>query len=155
MARSPDVVHRPGDETGPGLAWRAFNWGAALKSGALAGLIFLVIPQGSPWASMTFASGAVMGRPVPSNVALGIVLQMVLAIGYTLLIACAARFVRSWRGIFVGGLVGLVLYFANFGIVQATLPQYSGAEVRVLVTHIVFGMFAAALYKGMTSRSRH
>lgn len=137
------------------LSLPLFNWAAAAKAGLIAGIIFLVMPQGSPWASLTIASGAAMGRPVPGNVALGLVLQMILALGYTFPIAWATRFVRSWRGILVGGAIGLVLYFVNYGVVRLAWPDFSGSETRVLFTHVVFGMFAAALYKGMTARSRH
>lgn len=45
--------------------------------------------------------------------------------------------------------MGLGLYLINLAIVTYAAPQFTGSEVRVAFTHIVFGLFAAACYKGI------
>ena len=102
------------------------NWAAVFKSGLLAGLIFLIIPLGTPWSGLNFGSGAVMGRAMTINGTFQslekIALHLALAAAYGLVIAEVARLLRSWRGILLGGATGLVLYGINFGIVRMAAP---------------------------------
>jgi hypothetical protein len=48
--------------------------------------------------------------------------------------------------------VGLVLYLLNFGVVSLCLPGLRGNEVSVIITHVVFGLVAAGVYRGLLRR---
>jgi hypothetical protein len=129
---------------------------AVFKSGLISGVIFLLFPMGSPWSALSFGSGAVMGRTIAGNGTVQtfgkVVLQLALALVYALVIALIVKHFRSWRAIVVGGLVGLVLYGLNLAFVTLALPELRGMEARVVFTHFVFGLIAAACYKGMVRR---
>ena len=132
------------------------NWSAAVRAGLLAGAVLLVVPQGSPWAGMSFFSGVVMGRTIgswgtwPPLVVL--MLHLGVAVVYTFAIAAIVKNFKSWRGILVGGLVGLALYPLNFAFVAMLIPSLVGGEFRPAFTHLVFGLFAAGAYKGIARR---
>ncbi len=132
---------------------RRFNWLVALKTGLICGVVFFLLPLGSPWSAMSLNSGAVMGR-TPTEYGIGhspltIPLHFAVALVYAFIVAPASKDPRSWRGILIGGAVGLGLYLLNLTIVTALVPVYAGSELRVAFTHIVFGLLAAACYKGM------
>src|SRR2546422_8359575 len=42
------------------------QWGAAVGAGLLTGIIFLLVPRGTPWSALTFFSPVVLGRNVGS-----------------------------------------------------------------------------------------
>lgn len=132
------------------------NWAAAVKSGLLAGAILLVFPQGFPWSGMSFFSGVVMGRTVGTDGAgppvYLILLHLILAVVYAIPIAAIVKQIPSWRGILVGGAVGLGLYLLNLACVALLAPALIGGELRPAITHLVFGLFSAGAYKGMARR---
>jgi hypothetical protein len=133
---------------------RKLKWLVALRTGLVCGAIFLLLPLGSPWSAMSISSGGIMGRALTLEgtgaTAISITIHFCLAIIYAGIIAATVKNVLSWRGILLGGGVGLTLYAINFGIVNFAFPQFAGMEGRVAFTHLVFGLFAAALYKGMS-----
>ena len=79
-------------------------------------------------------------------------LHFLLAIVYTCAIAAVVHRLVSWRAIVAGSAVGLLLYLLNVSLVGLAFPQFLGMETRVAFTHVVFGLFAAALYKGMVGK---
>jgi len=133
------------------------NWPAALKSGLIAGFVLLVLPQGIPWAALDFFSGAVMGRQIDAHVFAGragfILLHFAVAIAYALVIAFLIRPLHSWRAILAGGIIGLALYFINLGVTLLLEPTIIGPEFRVGLSHVVFGLIAAAAYAGLRRRA--
>jgi len=136
----------------------AWDWRAAVKSGLIAGVILLVLPQGIPWSALVFTSGAAMGRTVASP-SVGSTLALIgchllLAILYAGIISALVRRFYSWRALVAGGIIGLLLYWANFACIRLAAPHLLGNEARVVFSHAVFGLFAAAAYTGLMTRKR-
>jgi hypothetical protein len=131
------------------------SWSAAVFSGLMMGVVLLLLPQGIPWAPLTFLSG-VMGRstetPTPRLTIGEICIHFSLALIYAIIIAAILRNVRSWRGILLGGITGLGLYFINFILTSLCAPQFLGREERVVFTHVLMGFFTAAFYLGIRRR---
>lgn len=129
---------------------RKLKWLVAVEAGLICGVVFLLLPLGSPWSAISFGSGAVMGRIPDTSSNIGnILVHLLLATVYGVIIAAAVKDLLSWRGILMGGLMGLALYALNFLVVHFAFPEFAGKESLVAFTHVVFGLFAAALYKGM------
>ena len=132
------------------------QWLPAIAAGLIAGVILLVIPHGSPWSRLTLFNPAVMGRIVPASLEVPIfsviVIHLGLSIIYGLIISLLVINVRELRAVLVGGVVGIVLYCLNFGIVSLWFPALKGNEIPVLVTHIVFGLIASGAYRGLLRR---
>jgi len=130
------------------------KWLAAAKSGLLAGLLLLLLPQGVPWAALNFFSGAVMGRTSQSSGPdIGrIIIHLAISLMYGIIIAMIIKDMKSWWVIPFGGLIGLVLYFLNLICVKMWISHFAGHEEQVALTHVIFGLFAAAIYGGLTHR---
>ena len=132
------------------------QWGAALGAGLLAGLVLLVAPRGSPWASLTFFTPMVMGRRLTASMMLPLpvlwVIHLAVGVLYGLIISAAVSRLTSYRAILIGGFIGLLLYFANWGIVSACWPGWRTDEVPVIFTHVVFGLLCAGAYRGLLRR---
>lgn len=133
-----------------------FQWGAAIGAGFIAGVIFLLFPRGSPWSLTNFFSPVVMGRIVPPNWGIPLILVWLMHLGvsilYALIISVIVAHLHRERAILTGGLVGLVLYFLNLGMVSLVWPQLRTLEALVVFTHIVFGLIAAGAYRGLLKR---
>ena len=99
---------------------------------------------------------AILGRIVPAAWGMSmlgvIVLHLVLSLIYGFIISLAVMNVHQLRAVVLGGIVGLALYLVNYGIVAMWLPSMKGNEVSVIVTHIVFGLIAAGVYRGLLRR---
>ena len=78
---------------------RRFNWLAVLKTSLICGLVFLLLPLGSPWAAMSINSGAVMGRSTTIDGTgfdpVRIVLHFAVAFAYAAIVALATKDPRS------------------------------------------------------------
>ena len=133
-----------------------FQWGAGMGAGFLAGVVLLLAPRGSPWSTLTFFSPVVMGRILPLDMQMPIILTWLLHLGlsviYGLIIARIVAHLTQGRAVATGGLIGLGLYLLNFGIVSALWPQARGSELTVIFTHVVFGLIAAGGYRGLLRR---
>jgi hypothetical protein len=132
------------------------QWVPAIAAGLIAGVILLILPHGSPWARLTLFTPAIMGRIVPVSLGVSvfsiIVIHLGLSLIYGLIVSLMVITVREMRAVVVGGIVGLVLYCLNFGMVSLWIPALKGHEVAVLVTHLVFGLIGAAAYRGLLQR---
>lgn len=128
----------------------------AISAGLIAGIVLLVAPHASPWEGLTSFTPAILGRVLPGawNIpVLGVVvLHLVLSLIYGFIISIAVINIRELRAVFIGGLVGLALYFVNLGIVSLAIPALRGNEVSVAVTHVVFGLIVAGVYRGLLRR---
>jgi hypothetical protein len=133
-----------------------FQWGAAFGAGALAGLILLMVPRGSPWSDLTFFAPVVMGRVIPDTFNFGFlpaaVVHLAVSVLYGLIISRIIAPLHQERAIFAGGVVGLVLYLVNFIAVTVLFSSLRGNEFPVIFTHIVFGLVAAGAYRGLLRR---
>ena len=132
------------------------QWGPAVGSGLIAGVVLLIVPHGSPWEALTFFSPDVMGRNLsasglPMFAAWGC--HLLVGILYGLVISRAVANLKQGRAILMGGLVGLLLYGINLSAFSAFWPRLRGNEVAVVLTHIVFGLVAAGAYRGLLRRS--
>ena len=96
-----------------------------------------------------------MGRSV---VGLGLMLgtasliHLAVSVLYGLLISRVVAGLKQQRAVFAGGLLGLLLYVVNFGVVSTWWPQLRGSEISVVFAHIVFGLIAAGAYRGLLRR---
>lgn len=132
------------------------QWRPAIGAGLVAGVILIVMPRGSPWEALTFFSPTVLGRSVSSFAPPLIVawtLHLMVCLIYGLIVSRAVAHLNFEKAILVGGVVGAALYVANFGIFSAFWPGARGNELSVLLTHIVFGLLAAGVYRGLLRRS--
>jgi hypothetical protein len=128
----------------------------AVAAGLVAGLVLLIIPHASPWERLTSFSPAIVGRAVPVTwdiPALGVVvLHLALSLIYGFIISLTVIHIRELRAVFTGGVMGLVLYLLNFTVVSLWLPALRGNEIPVIITHFVFGLIAAGVYRGLLRR---
>jgi hypothetical protein len=134
--------------------WQAV---AAIASGMIAGAVLFVVPHGSPWGKLTVFTPTILGRVVPAtwhvSAFSAIGLHLLLSVVYGFVISLSVVRLREMRAVLVGGLVGLVLYALNLGIVTMWLPGMRGNEVSVVITHAVFGLIAAGAYRGLLRRN--
>ena len=133
------------------------QWGPAAGAGLIVGVVLLLVPRGSPWSSMTIFSPIVMGRNL-SGTALSApaawLFHILVSILYGLLISRCIAGLRQGRAVLTGGFFGLTLYVINFGIVSTFWHQLRGDEILVVFTHVVFGLIAAAAYRGLLKRKQ-
>jgi hypothetical protein len=137
---------------------KRFQWGPALEAGLIAGAILLFIPKGSPWGALTFFSSVIMGRTVSGAMEIPLLvvwcLHLALSLLYGLIISRLVATLRRRKAFVTGALAGLVLYVVNFGVVSALWPWLRGAEFSVMITHIVFGLITAGVYRGLLARKQ-
>jgi hypothetical protein len=144
---------RPTEAVAPGR----LQWGAALGGGFIAGLVLLIIPRGSPWASLTFFSPAIMGRAVPAGMMMPLpfvwAVHLGLSLIYGIIVSASIGGLDRYRAVLVGGMIGAVLYLLNWLIVSLLWPSWAvGNQVPVIFTHVVFGLIAAGAYRGLLRR---
>jgi hypothetical protein len=129
----------------------------AIAAGLIAGVVLLILPHASPWEGLTSFTPAILGRVIPAtwNVPVFgiVVMHLALSLFYGFIVSIVVINIRELRAVFMGGVVGLVLYFLNLGVVSLFLPGLlHGNEVSVFVTHVVFGLIAAGVYRGLLRR---
>lgn len=150
------IQFEPGEETLEPEPDDSLQWKPALWAGFIPGMILLMVPNGSPWSSLTFFSPVIMGRMVqdPSlPTAFVWALQLGLSMVYGLMIARAVSFLAGGRAIIGGGAIGLVLYGINCAVVTVFFPAWTGSESPVILTHVAFGLISAGVYRGLLRRS--
>ena len=142
----------------PALPGR-LQWGPAFGAGLATGAILLLVPRGSPWASISSFSAVIMGRAVPASAGIPLfvawLIHLAVSVFYGLLISRVVVNLRQPRAIFAGALTGLLLYVLNLVVVSLCLPGLRQDEVPVIFTHAVFGLIAAAAYRGLLRRRRY
>ena len=137
-----------------------FNLTAAISAGLVSGAVLWLFSHGTPWFTSGMVSPTLMGRDLkPAGAVDGfsstltVLAQLVVAVGYTLIIAAVVSRLRGMWAAALGGVVGLGLYVLNFLVFHFLLTvDWTGTEVPVIVTHVVFGMVAAGIYKGLAAR---
>jgi hypothetical protein len=142
----------------------AINWKAAIGSGLVAGLVFLVLEMmmvalvlgESPWGPPRMIAAIVLGKgvlPPPATFDFGIVIvamivHFILAIVYALIFAFAAQRLTTGVAVAAGGAFGLILYLVNFYGFTAVFPWFAMARNWVSVfAHTVFGLVLGWTYK--------
>ncbi len=154
------------------LVPRAPDWRAAAISGALAGVVFLLVEVAatmlmgaSPWAPLRMTAAIIMGQGVtmgaqtyaPTVLAGALIVHFALSVAFGLLLgAVMAPFqLDSSIGMAsVAGLVfGLVLYAFDFHVMTLAFPWFGAARGQAsLATHLVFGLVAADSYRALARR---
>lgn len=148
-------------ETGTHPHWRAAVW-----SGVIAGLVFLVLELllmaftgVSIWAPVNMIGAIMLGEEVLSPafnfVALlaALVAHFVLAIVFGLILSYIVYRLEEWAGIAVGAVFGLLLYWINFYGFTAAFPWFAEARGGIsLFAHLIFGIVAAWSYKELAKR---
>jgi len=136
----------------------SWQWPAAWKAGLAAGIVFLLVARGNPWAGLTLSSPVVMGRVLPASFGIALplawLLHIVVSVLYGVIISLAVVRLTQWRAIVMGGVVGVALYGANWAFVHFFIPELQGAEPGVLLTHFGFGLVAAGAYRGLLRRQQ-
>ncbi|MGH7483211.1 MAG: hypothetical protein ACRELV_13745 [Longimicrobiales bacterium] len=147
------------------------SWGAAVWSGIIAGAVFVVLEMGmvqlflgeSMWGPPRMIAAIVMGGevlPPPGTFDLGIfitgaVVHFVLSVVFAIVLALVISRVNTGAAVAVGGLYGLALYGFNFYVMTGVFPWFAMARNWVSVlSHLVFGLVAAWVYKRMQKPSR-
>ena len=129
----------------------------AAAAGLIAGVILLILPHASPWAGLTSFNPAIVGREPPASLDFPLfgvmLLHLALSLVYGFIISLYVINFRELRAVFIGGVAGVVLYLLNFAIVSFFFPALRGNEGSVLVTHAVFGLIAAGVYRGLLRRN--
>jgi hypothetical protein len=136
------------------------DWGAAVLAGLIAGGIAWLLSHGIPWFTSGLVSPTLMGRDLkPPGVVdpyasfMTVLTQLGVAVAYGLIIAPLVTRLRGLWAMALGGVIGAGLYALNFCVFHLLLGvAWSGAELSVIVTHVVFGMIAAGTYKGLAAR---
>ncbi|HYE30650.1 MAG TPA: hypothetical protein VEH27_04425 [Methylomirabilota bacterium] len=132
------------------------NWRYAIYAGMLAATVFLFVSRGIPWAS-GLMSPTIVGREVHPPVILdgnssmsGLVVHLLVSLIYGILMAPVITRMRPFFAVLTGGALGLGLYALNAFIFAQFFPDVPGQRESIaVITHMAFGMVAAAAYKGM------
>jgi hypothetical protein len=145
----------------PVLAYfRAVRWQDGAMAGLIVGTVLFFLSRGIPWIGSGAIDPAILGREIApgqepsSGFFMGIfAMHLIICTLYGLILAPIVNGFKPIVAGFVGGLVGLVLYFLDFAIFSAILNGSSvGREWSSVLMHIVFGIVTAEAYKGMTRR---
>jgi hypothetical protein len=132
------------------------QWPAALGAGLIAGAILLFAPRGTPWSSVTFFTPIIMGRSLPAGETMPLILVWLIHLGISILyggiISGFVSHLTRARAVWLGGIIGLALYFVNLLAVSLFWKELRGNEISVVFTHIVFGLIAAGAYRGLLQR---
>ena len=133
-----------------------FQIGPALAASLIAGAVLWLAPRGSPWSTFTFFAPIIMGRTATPFLDLSLPevwgIHLGLSFLYGIIISLVVSRLHQGRAILVGAISGLVLYLVNWAIVRAVWPAWQNSEFAVLFTHVVFGLIAAAAYRGLLKR---
>ena len=144
--------YQPRVETEPEGHGR-FQWGPALLSGLIAGVILLFAPRANPWSAQTLFSPVVMGRTLQVAYPLAWLLHLSVSLIYGLIVARVVARLELPKAIMAGAATTVLLYFVNLGIVSGLFPELRGNELSVFVVHLAFGLIAAGAYRGLLKRT--
>lgn len=154
---------------------KALNWKAAIWSGIVAGIVFIMLEmalvafiQGmSPWAPPRMMAAMVMGEgvlppmegPVTFDFGVMMVAMMIhfpLAIIYGIILGWV---ISNWRlglgaSVAVGTAFGLLIYFVNFYGFTAIWPWFAMARNLIsIVAHAMFGLVLGWAYHAIAGSS--
>jgi hypothetical protein len=131
--------------------WRArqeVSVAAIFKAGTAVGAALFIFSGGTPWSTAGTAN-AVMGRMLGLPYVWMLVVHMALAWIYMGILAMAIYRLHVLPAIAAGVGVSLGLYIANWLLVSPFVPGGSVEEMRVLLVHVVFGIFGSVTYKAL------
>jgi|GEM_PF-1807462 hypothetical protein len=132
------------------------QWMAVLGASLIAGFVLLVVPRASPWSGLTFFAPVVMGRVVPEELGMPVVLSKLFHLGLSLLYGfvialVVSRITKLWA-VLAGAVLGGLLYLVNFAFFRTAFPQMLGDEWVVAFAHFFFGGIMGGAYRGLLRR---
>lgn len=130
--------------------WRSrqqFSWRAAWNTALCVGGITFIISGGSPW-STAGTMNAIVGRDVPWSFPAILFGHFVVSFAYAVCIGLAIYRLRVFAALFVGTAVALLLSVVSREVFSTLGWVMQSPEIRAVLTHLVFGLFASAVYKG-------
>ena len=145
---------------------RAIEWGPAIWSSIIAGVVFAVIEMAlawavkgqSPWAPLHMIGAIGLGPDAltPSDtfdlrvIGTAVAIHFALAIVYGGILAFIVQRLGMMPAVVVGALYGLALYFINFYGFTRLFPWFADARDWVsILSHIVQSGLMAGVYKAM------
>lgn len=164
--RRPPEPHLTEPIVEGGMDWGAAGW-AGLAAGAafvllqtFSGLVFgeggsseavrrlasvalgeSVLSVETPFTGLIFFAAAIVHTP--------------LSLIYARVLAAMIHKLRMATALAVGAAFGAALYFLNYYVVSDFFPWFISARgAEALVSHLVFGLLAAGVYKRLTRRQR-
>ena len=148
---------------------RAIEWGPAIWSSIIAGVVFAVIEVAlawavkgqSPWTPLHMIGAIGLGSDAMTPpdtfdlriIGVAVVIHFALAILYGAILAFIIQRVGTTTAVLVGAVYGLALYFINFYGFTRWFPWFADARDWVsILSHIVQSGLMAGLYKVMAHR---
>ena len=149
---------------------RGIEWGPAIWSSVIAGVVFAVIEvvlawavKGqSPWAPLHMIGAIGLGPDALTPmgtfdlkiIGVAVLIHFALAIVYGVILAFIIQRLGMTAAVVVGALYGLALYFINFYGFTRWFPWFADARDWVsILSHIVQSGLMAWLYKVMAHRA--
>lgn len=144
--------------------------GALITASIVAGLVFammemvlVAVVMGQPWygplhmiAAIGMGPQGVLPPPPAFDfgvAAVAMLIHMVMSIVLGLILATVLLAFRSSMAWLIGLLFGVALYYINFYGFTAFFPWFAQARGWIpLVSHAVFGLVLALIYRGMDKR---
>lgn len=140
------------------------DWRAAILAGLVSGILFLILQMvgrailtgGSIWLVPHYIAAIVLGPdtlppPAPFDplvLLIAVLLNTVLSLIFTLILAAIIHEWQLLTGIIVGGMFGLALYAINYYSFSYFFPWFYPIRTWVdVVAHILFGMVAGGIYE--------
>lgn len=134
------------------------RWGKAAQAGLIVGAILYLVSRGMPWTGSGVINPTIMGREIPPSQEATpvfffgfLILHLLVSVVYGLILAPTVHGFRPMVAGFVGGLVGLILYFLNYAAFNLFFDSAAfQREWIAAAMHLAFGIITAETYKGMT-----
>ena len=148
----------------------SLNWRAALAAGIVAGTV-ATASQVILWWTFTddlpeiffrdarLTSAILLGQsvlPPPATsdrmvILVAGLIHVLLSMAYGLALACVISRLTRRTALLAGCVFGLILYAVNMHIVTNVYPWFSAARDWItVVTHVIFGISLAAIYKALS-----
>lgn len=126
-------------------ARQSVNWTAALKVGLGMGLYLFIFSGGTPWTGAGTANG-VLGRAYEWPWLATAVVHFALCLIYLNIVALVVYRLNIWIAVFGGAATTAALY----GVTYPLLATHNAGDTRALFSHLILGLFGAALYKAIS-----
>ncbi|HSM57414.1 MAG TPA: hypothetical protein VK879_14785 [Candidatus Sulfomarinibacteraceae bacterium] len=140
------------------------DWRAAVLAGLVAGVVFFILQMvgralvtgGSVWLAPHYIAAIVLGTEIlpppapfdPLVVLIAILLNTILSLIFTLILAAIIHEWQLITGVIVGALFGLALYAINYYSLSYFFPWFYPIRTWVDVTaHVLFGAIAGGVYE--------
>lgn len=143
---------------------QVMDWKAALWAGILASILFyllniFIVPLilgGNMWVIIRLFASIIYGEAIlapPSSfdftaLLVSIIVNIILSLGFTFLIAFSLHKYGLLIGIIGGSIFGLAIYLFNFYTLSYFFPWFFAlSSWPFVVTHILFGSAAGGIYE--------